>query len=152
MLQTQRFMITSGRVVGVSMKVLNISTDPELLVLGSAYLQALGFQVAGVEGLAGVLDQFEVGEEFDLAVLCHTLDYAQKRCICEFIKARCPAACILELYLTEPRAAQGVAVDATTEFHPLMRMLAVDDTNSKIRRPLRHAPSDVAMTRPALVH
>ena len=132
------------------MKILNISTHPELLVLGSAYLQALGFQVAGVGGLAGVLGQFEVGEEFDLVVLCHTLDYAHKRCICEFIKARCPAACILELYLTDPRAAQGVAVDATTEFHPLMRMLASDDRTSEFRRPLRHVHSDVSMTRAAL--
>jgi CheY-like chemotaxis protein len=136
----------------MSMKILNISTHPELLVLGSAYLQALGFQVAGVGGLPGVLHLYEVGEEFDLVILCHTVDGAQKRSICEFIRARCPAVCILELYLSEPRAAQGVPVEATTEFHHLMRMLALDDPNSEFRRPLPHVPSDVAMTRAALTH
>ena len=150
MLRTRRFMISSRRVAGVSMKILNISTHPELLVLGSAYLQALGFQVAGVGDLPGVQDLLEVGEKFELVILCHTLADAQKRSICKLIMARCPAACILELYLTDPRAAQGVAVDATTEFHPLMRMLASDDRTSEFRRPLRHVHSDVSMTRAAL--
>lgn len=150
MLQTQRFMITSHRVVGVSMKILNVSTHPELLVLGSAYLQALGFQVAGVRDLTGVQDLFEAGEEFDLVILCHTLADALKRSICESINDRCPAACILELYLNQPGAAQGVAVEATTEFHHLMRMLASDDTTSEFRRALRQAQSDISLTPAAL--
>ena len=143
-------MISSRRVVRVSMKILNISTHPELLVLSSAYLQALGFQVAGVGDLPGVLNLFEWGEVFDLVILCHTLDAAEKRSICEVINARYPAACILELYLTESRAAHGVPVEASSEFHPLMRMLASDDRTSEFRRPLRHVHSDVSMTRTAL--
>jgi len=134
------------------MKILNISTHPELLVLSSAYLQALGFHVAGVGDLPGVQDLFEGGEEFDLVILCHTLDNAQKRSICDFIRARHPAARILELYLTKPLAAQGVVVEATAEFHRLMRMLAWDDSTSEFRRPLRQVHNDVSMTRAALTH
>lgn len=128
------------------MKVLNISTHPELLVLGNAYLQALGFQVAGVGDLPGVLDLFEGGEEFDLVILCHTLDVAEKRSISEFIRARCPLARILELYLSQPHVTLGVAVDATAEFHLLMRTLALDGTNSEIILPLRRARSNPSMT------
>jgi CheY-like chemotaxis protein len=128
------------------MKVLHISTHPELLVLGSAYLQALGFHVAAVGDLPGVLDLFEGGEEFDLVILCHTLDLAEKRFICKFIRARCPLARILELYLTEPHVTLGVAVDATTEFHCLMRILALDGANSEIIPPLRQARSNASMT------
>jgi DNA-binding response OmpR family regulator len=134
------------------MKILKISTHRELLVLSSAHVQALGFHVAGVDDLPGVQDLFEGGKEFDLVILCHTLDDAQKRSICDFIRARYPAACILELYLTKPLAAQGVAVEATAEFHHLMRMLAWDDTTSEFRRPFRQVHNDVAMTRPALTH
>jgi len=128
------------------MKVLNISTDPELLVLGSAYLRSLGFQVAGVGDLSGVLELFEGGEEFDLVILCHTLDTAEKRSICQFVGVRCPLAHILELYLTEPRVTLGVAVHATTEFHPLMRILALDGTNSEMIPPLRQTRSNASMT------
>ena len=72
------------------MKILNISPHPELLVLGTAYLQALSFQVAAARDLPGVVEAFGAGQEFDLVILCRTLPDAQKRSICEFVRARCP--------------------------------------------------------------
>jgi len=117
------------------MRILNISTHPELLVLSTAYLQALGFQVAGVSNLRGVLAELEMGEEFDILILCHTLSDAQKRTLCESVTARCPAVRILELYLNKPRVTLGVAVEAATEFHDLMAALALDDADVNLGLP-----------------
>jgi len=106
------------------MNILNISSDPELCVVGTAYLRALGFQAVGVRDLAGVRERFSGGESVDLVILCHTLNNGQKRSICESIRERIPLAQVLELYLTDPPVTPGVALHAVTEFQPLMRMLA----------------------------
>jgi len=150
MCRTDRVMINSHPADRILMKILNISPHPELLVLGTSYLQALSFQVAAARDLPGVVDAFGAGEEFDLVILCHTLADAQKRSICEFVRARCPLARLFELYFTAPPITLGVTVEATTEFHPLMRILALDGTNSEIIRPLRQARSNASMTRSKL--
>lgn len=128
-------MIHSLRIGEISMRILNISIHPELLVLSTAYLQALGFHVAGVSNLRGVSAQLEMGEEFDMLILCHTLSNAQKRTFCESVTARCPSVRVLELYLNTPRVTQGVAVEAATEFHRLMGALASEDADVNIGRP-----------------
>lgn len=106
------------------MKILNISTHSELLVVGTAYLRALGFQADGVCDLAGLRALFGMGKQVDLVILCHTLDNDQKRSICESINGRIPLTQVVELYLTRPPVTHGIPVHATTEFQPLMRMLA----------------------------
>jgi hypothetical protein len=121
------------------MRVLNISPHHELIVVGLAYLRALGFQAVGGYDLASVRDAFEDGEQVDLAVLCHTLSDGEKLSICEFICEQSPTTQILELYLTEPPATQEMAVNATTGFLPLMRALAFDRARSEIDRRLSHA-------------
>jgi hypothetical protein len=117
----------------MAMNVLNISTDPDLLVVSIAYLSALGFEVVGVHDLAGVRELIDAGKHIDLLILCHTLNDSQKRSICELVTERIPLAQVLELYMAELPVTEEVAAHATIEFLPLMRILASDKANSEGR-------------------
>ena len=105
------------------MNILNISTNPELLVVGTAYLCHLGFDVIAAHDLATVRELSRFVKKADLVVLCHSLTATQKHSISQFIRSRNPSARILELYLGEPSATYGTAIE-TVDFLPLMKTLA----------------------------
>jgi hypothetical protein len=137
--------------MGVLMKILYISPNAELLALGAAYLQALGFLVVPASAVPCEPDLSRVADGFDLVILCHTCDRDQKRRIAGFLRTQCPSAQILELYLSEAPVTHGTAVQATTEFHHLMRMLASERVISQFDRPLWQPASAASMASAALI-
>jgi DNA-binding response OmpR family regulator len=105
------------------MNILNISTNPELLVIGTSYLCHLGFDVIAAHDLATVRELSRFVKKVDLVVLCHSLAEPEKHSISQFVRRRNPSARILELYLNEPDATYGTAIESV-EFLPLMKTLA----------------------------
>jgi CheY-like chemotaxis protein len=72
------------------MKILILTTDPELALLRQGVLQTAGHDVIAISSEREAMESAEKGAEFDVALLCHKLPDATSRKIIRMFRQSRP--------------------------------------------------------------
>ena len=106
------------------MKFLNVSADTQLRHERVLYLKALGFDVINARNATSAITTLELDNEFDFAILCHTLTDEDKLLFTSFLKQTGARTLVVELVLADLPVTSGVALEADRDFQPVMVDLA----------------------------
>ena len=77
------------------MKILILSTDPELVLLRQRILETAGHQVVAVSKEKEALEIAEEGTPFDVALICHRLPDATSRKIIRLFREKHPQSKVI---------------------------------------------------------
>jgi len=106
------------------MRFLNVSANTQLRRERGLYLKALGFEVLNARDVSSAITMLELGDEADLAILCHTLRPEDKLAFSSLLRRTGAKTLVVELVLADPPVTPGLALEADREFQPLMMSLA----------------------------